>query len=127
MGGIVAGRLVERLGAAVAVVAVNEGHGVGSVRAPRGVKVYDAVRACADVLEGFGGHDAAAGLRVRASRVEALRAAFANAVSSTGRVAEVEAPRAEVMLREEDLTPRSRRTSSRSSPRARATPSPSSR
>ena len=105
MGGIVAGRLVEQLGAAVAVVAVNDGLGVGSVRAPRGVKVYDAVRACAEVLEGFGGHDAAAGLRVRAARVEALRERFASAVASTGRVAEVEAPRAEVILREEDLTP----------------------
>lgn len=61
MGGIVAGRLVERLQAAVCVIAIEGDLGVGSVRAPRGTKLYDAVYACRDLLVGFGGHDAAAG------------------------------------------------------------------
>ncbi len=84
MGGIVAGRLAERLGTAVCVIAVENGVGVGSVRAPRGTKLYDAVRACSGLLETFGGHDAAAGLSLRASQVDAFRAAFAEAVRNAG-------------------------------------------
>lgn len=104
MGGIVAGRLVERLGVAVVVVAIEGDVGVGSVRAPRGTRLYDAVSACRDELVTFGGHDAAAGLRVRKDRVEALRARFAEAVAAAGRVA-VTDPAVDVSLGEEDLTP----------------------
>ncbi|MBL8604349.1 MAG: single-stranded-DNA-specific exonuclease RecJ [Myxococcales bacterium] len=102
MGGIVAARLVERLGVAVAVVAFEGSRGVGSVRAPKGVKLYDAVARCADVLEGFGGHDGAAGLRVDRSRLDALRAAFASAMGQAERV-EVQGARAETALTEDDL------------------------
>jgi single-stranded-DNA-specific exonuclease len=103
MGGIVAGRLVERLQAAVCVIAVEGDLGVGSVRAPRGTKLYDAVYACRDLLEGFGGHDAAAGVRIRPGRIAAFREAFAEAVARSGGTPEPErAP--EVELTEADLT-----------------------
>jgi single-stranded-DNA-specific exonuclease len=85
MGGIVAGRLVDRLGVAVAVVSIEGEVGVGSVRAPRGVKLFDAIAACREELLVFGGHDAAAGLRVRRERVDAFRAAFATAVAGAPR------------------------------------------
>ena len=103
MGGIVAGRLVDRLGVAVAVVSLDGEEGVGSVRAPRGSKLYDAVLACKDDLVRFGGHDGAAGLSIRRDRVEAFRAGFADAMARQPK-ARREAVRADVDLTEADLT-----------------------
>lgn len=79
VGGIVAGRVVERFGVPVIVVALDGREGVGSARAPKGWKLYDAVARCADDLLRFGGHDGAAGMKVRADKIESLRASFADA------------------------------------------------
>lgn len=72
--GIVAARLVERCGRPVALLA-SEGDGRlrASVRAPRGFAVDQALTACADLLERFGGHPAAGGFTVRAEQVAALQ------------------------------------------------------
>ena len=72
--GIVAARLVERLGRPCALLA-GEGDGRlrASVRAPRGFAVDQALGACADLLERFGGHPAAGGFSVRAERLAALQ------------------------------------------------------
>ncbi len=72
--GIVASRLVERCGRPVALLA-SEGDGRlrASVRAPRGFAVDQALTACGDLLERFGGHPAAGGFTVRAERVAALQ------------------------------------------------------
>jgi single-stranded-DNA-specific exonuclease len=85
-------------------VALEGDVGVGSVRGPRGLKLYDAVAACRDELLGFGGHDGAAGLRVRKDRIDALRARFPEAVARAG-WAQVTEPAVDVTLAEEDLTP----------------------
>lgn len=103
MGGIVAGRLVDRLGVAVAVVAMEGDEGVGSVRAPRGAKLYDAVVRCREDLVTFGGHDGAAGLRVRRDRLEAFRASFAAAFDGFVAPAPAE-ERWDLELSEADLT-----------------------
>lgn len=68
--GIVAARLMERFGAPAALLA-GEGNGRlrASVRAPRGFAVDQALSACADLLERFGGHPAAGGFTVRAEKV----------------------------------------------------------
>ena len=73
--GIVAARLVERLGRPCALLA-GEGGGRlrASVRAPKGFAVDGALQACADLLERFGGHPAAGGFSVRADQVAALQA-----------------------------------------------------
>lgn len=84
--GIVAGRLADRYGKAVVVVGFENGVGRGSVRGPRGVRLFDALSACAGVLDRFGGHQAAAGLEVRANRIDALREAFEHAVAAQERV-----------------------------------------
>jgi single-stranded-DNA-specific exonuclease len=82
--GIVAARLVERLGLPAALLAA-EGGGLlrASVRAPRGFAVDQALNQCADLLERHGGHPAAGGFTVRAEhvarlheRLEALAAAW---------------------------------------------------
>jgi single-stranded-DNA-specific exonuclease len=74
--GISAARLVDRFSRPVLVVAVEGEHGHGSGRAPDGFPLYAAIASCRDLLEKFGGHDAAAGLTVHVSHIAALREAF---------------------------------------------------
>lgn len=83
--GIVAGRLSDRYGCPVAVVGWTGDDtlaGRGSVRGPAGSRLHDALSAVSDVLERFGGHQAAAGLEVQRSRLAELRRRFAEAVQS---------------------------------------------
>ena len=76
--GIVASRLVERHRRPVVVISLDEaGEGRGSGRSIPGFDLLAALEDCAEHLEGFGGHRAAAGLTIKAENVEAFRAAFA--------------------------------------------------
>lgn len=76
--GIVASRLVERHHRPVVVISLDEdGSGRGSGRSIPGFDLLAALEACAEHLEGFGGHRAAAGLQIRTENVAAFRAAFA--------------------------------------------------
>jgi single-stranded-DNA-specific exonuclease len=76
--GIVASRLVERHNRPTVVISLDgEGAGRGSGRSIPGFDLLDAMRACGEHLESFGGHRAAAGLSLRAESLEAFRAAFA--------------------------------------------------
>jgi single-stranded-DNA-specific exonuclease len=76
--GIVASRLVERHGRPVVVISLDEdGSGRGSGRSIPGFDLLAALEACAEYLEGFGGHRAAAGLQIKAENVAAFQAAFA--------------------------------------------------
>jgi len=74
--GISAARLVDRYGLPALVIAVENGVGHGSGRAPDGFPLYSAIAACAPLLDKFGGHDAAAGLSIRESQIDALREQF---------------------------------------------------
>lgn len=72
--GIVASRLVERYYRPSVVVAFNEqGFGRGSVRSVPGLDVCKLLAQCSDLLEGFGGHPAAAGLQIREAQFPAFR------------------------------------------------------
>jgi single-stranded-DNA-specific exonuclease len=76
--GIVASRMVERTGRPVVLVGVDAGgHGRGSGRSVPGFDLLTALGACAEHLERFGGHRAAAGVELDAVRIPALREAFA--------------------------------------------------
>jgi single-stranded-DNA-specific exonuclease len=77
--GIVASRLVERYHRPTILIAVQGDGAVarGSGRSIPGFDLLEAVRACADHLERFGGHAAAAGFDIRPESIEAFRAAFA--------------------------------------------------
>ncbi len=76
--GIVASRLVERHHRPVVVVSLDgEGGGRGSGRSISGFDLLAALEACAEHLESFGGHRAAAGLSLRAENLEAFRETFA--------------------------------------------------
>ena len=72
--GIVASRLVERFYRPAVVVAFDEqGFGRGSVRSIPGVDVCQLLGQCVDLLEGFGGHPAAAGLQIQESKFSEFR------------------------------------------------------
>lgn len=76
--GIVASRLVERHHRPVVVVSLDGGGGGrGSGRSIPGFDLLAALEACAEHLESFGGHRAAAGLQLRAENLDAFRAVFA--------------------------------------------------
>lgn len=83
--GIVASRVTETFHRPAAVIALREDFGKGSVRSFGGKDVLAALRECAPVLLGFGGHKHAAGLSVAHSRVEELARAFDDAL---GRIPE---------------------------------------
>jgi single-stranded-DNA-specific exonuclease len=74
------------------LVAGAEGAWKGSGRSPGAFDLHDALAACAEHLERFGGHRAAAGLTIRPERVEAFAAAFA--------------AHADAVLTDDDLRPR---------------------
>lgn len=75
--GIVASRLVEEFYRPAVLVAVGpDGVGKGSARSIEGFHLHRALAACAEHLLEFGGHAAAAGLRMEESRLDAFRAAF---------------------------------------------------
>jgi single-stranded-DNA-specific exonuclease len=84
--GIVAAKLVERYRRPAFVIAIDAATGIGrgSARSYGGVDLYAALGACAALLEGFGGHAAAAGLTVRASEVGRLREALGEAILARG-------------------------------------------
>ncbi|HSN99699.1 MAG TPA: single-stranded-DNA-specific exonuclease RecJ [Candidatus Nanopelagicales bacterium] len=100
--GIVAGRVASRLGKPTIVVALEGASGRGSVRGPSGARLYDALTRCRAELVGFGGHQAAAGVEVRADRVEALRAAWCDAWREIGLPEGHGAPEADVRLDDRD-------------------------
>lgn len=74
--GIVAGRLASELRRPVAVIGFEEDTGRGSLRGPAGARLFDALARVGDVLERFGGHQAAAGFEVRWERLADLRTRF---------------------------------------------------
>lgn len=72
--GIVAARVLERLGGTVPVCVLAGGH--GSARAPANLNIRDAFVACADYLTTYGGHAAAGGFAVKEGMIDAFRAAL---------------------------------------------------
>jgi single-stranded-DNA-specific exonuclease len=75
--GIVASRLVERYGRPVVLIAGTDGDWKGSGRSIPGFDLHDGLRRCAEHLERWGGHAAAAGLSIKPDRVPAFAEAFA--------------------------------------------------
>ncbi|MFH1006366.1 MAG: single-stranded-DNA-specific exonuclease RecJ [Candidatus Latescibacterota bacterium] len=70
--GIVASRIVERFYLPTVLISLDGSMGKGSARSIPGFNLYEALHACQDVLEAFGGHRYAAGLTIRRDRVEAF-------------------------------------------------------
>jgi single-stranded-DNA-specific exonuclease len=80
--GIVAARLVDRFHVPVVVIGFEGASGRGSARGPVGARLHDALTACRDTLEGFGGHQAAAGVHLARAALEPFREAFLSACAA---------------------------------------------
>ena len=63
--GIVASRIVERFHRPTVVIGFDQGKGKGSARSIRGFHMVEGLQQCADLLEGFGGHEYAGGLSIK--------------------------------------------------------------
>lgn len=75
--GIAASRLTEAFGVPAVMICLDGDRGKGSCRSCGGFNLFDALSACAEYLEGFGGHTLAAGLTIRRENIEGFRAALA--------------------------------------------------
>ncbi|MBI3248504.1 MAG: single-stranded-DNA-specific exonuclease RecJ [Deltaproteobacteria bacterium] len=74
--GIVASRLVERFHRPTFLIAIDGEKGKGSGRSPKVFHLYEGLQACAEWLDGYGGHRQAAGLSIQAHRVDSFAAQF---------------------------------------------------
>ncbi len=76
--GIVAARIVERHGRPAIVLSIDDqGRARGSGRSVGGFDLLAALDACADHLDRYGGHRAAAGVELDAGAIDGFRAALA--------------------------------------------------
>jgi len=78
--GIVASRLTETYYRPTIVLTLSNGLITGSARSVRDFDIYDAVDACSDLLEHFGGHKFAAGLSLKPENLEKFSARFESVV-----------------------------------------------
>ncbi|MCA9050794.1 MAG: single-stranded-DNA-specific exonuclease RecJ [Planctomycetaceae bacterium] len=77
--GIVASRVAETYEKPAVMISVrDDGTGQGSARSFAGFDMYAGLEACREVLLSFGGHRAAAGLRVDTKRIDELRTTINN-------------------------------------------------
>ena len=75
--GIAASRLSEAFHLPTVMIRFDGDRGKGSCRSFGGFNLYQALAACSEFLEGFGGHALAAGLTIRRENIAGFRAAFA--------------------------------------------------
>ena len=78
--GIVASRIVERFYRPTVMLTGKDGVARGSARSVDGVSIYDALAQCEDLLIGFGGHAAAAGVSLPVENLPAFREALSAAI-----------------------------------------------
>lgn len=78
--GIVASKLVERYYKPVVLISVKNGTGKGSARSIAGFNLYEGLKECAQYLDKFGGHEAAAGLSLSSENIPDFANRFEHAV-----------------------------------------------
>lgn len=81
--GIVASRLVESYYRPTVILTESNGFATGSARSIDGFDLYQAIDACSDLLENFGGHMFAAGVTMRLENVEKFKQRFEEVVTNT--------------------------------------------
>lgn len=81
--GIVASRLIENYYRPTLVFTKNEDKLVASARSVSGFNIYNALEACQEYLEQFGGHKYAAGLTIKEENYNKFKKAFELIVSQT--------------------------------------------
>ncbi len=81
--GIVASRLVEQFYRPTIVLTQSNGRISGSARSVIGFNIYEALHACRDLLEAYGGHFYAAGMTMIPENLNAFRTRFEEVVAET--------------------------------------------
>lgn len=81
--GIVASRLIETYYRPTVILTESNGFATGSARSVQGYDLYQAIEACSDLLESFGGHMFAAGLTLKKENIRPFMEKFEQYVNST--------------------------------------------
>jgi len=81
--GIVASRLIETYYRPTVILTESNGFATGSARSVQGYDLYQAIEACSDLLESFGGHMFAAGLTLKKENIKPFMERFERYVNST--------------------------------------------
>jgi single-stranded-DNA-specific exonuclease len=81
--GLAASRIAEKLYRPTIVLSVIDGVGHGSARSVPGFHLLDALDTCEDILIQYGGHAAAAGMKVDLARIPELRERLNSYAAST--------------------------------------------
>jgi len=74
--GIVASRIVDKYYRPTVVISVEDGMGTGSARSVDGFHLHEALSSCSALLDNFGGHKRAAGLRLKHGNIGTFRQAM---------------------------------------------------
>ena len=72
--GLAASRVAERFHRPAIVFSLEDGSATGSARSVKGFDLFEALGSVSDLLESFGGHVAAAGMKAKEENIEELRA-----------------------------------------------------
>jgi len=70
--GLAASRIAEKLHRPTIVISIKDGIGSGSARSVAGFHLLKALDTCADLFEQYGGHAAAAGMKIKAESIPNL-------------------------------------------------------
>ena len=81
--GIVASRLIETYYRPTVILTESNGFATGSARSVQGYDLYQAIEACSDLLESFGGHMFAAGLTLKKENIKPFMERFEKHVYNT--------------------------------------------
>ncbi|HNW56404.1 MAG TPA: single-stranded-DNA-specific exonuclease RecJ, partial [Bacteroidales bacterium] len=81
--GIVASRLIETYYRPTVILTESNGFATGSARSVQGYDLYQAIEACSDLLESFGGHMFAAGLTLKKENIQPFMERFEEYVQNT--------------------------------------------
>jgi len=79
--GIVASRIMKKYFRPVVLITTADGIGKGSARSIPEINLYEGLSACADDIETFGGHSTAAGLEIKAGKIDRFKIHFENIVN----------------------------------------------
>ena len=74
--GLAASRIAERLHRPTIVLSIENGYAHGSARSIADYHLLNALESCPELFEQFGGHAAAAGMKIKCENLEALRDAL---------------------------------------------------
>jgi single-stranded-DNA-specific exonuclease len=88
--GIVASKIVEYTFKPTIIFTESDGMYVGSARTIDGINLYDAIKECDDLLDRWGGHNAAAGLSLKPENFSSFKEKFNSIISSIIRLNKVE-------------------------------------